>query len=55
MVSTVPNPRIETSDVGLVSCSRLGLDELHIIDGQTISLAATDVMTANVRAQQVAS
>ena len=55
MVSTVPNPRIETSDVGLVSCSRLGLDELHIIDGQTISLAATDVMTADVRAQQVAS
>jgi len=38
-----------------VTRSALGVDELHIIDQLSLGLSAADEMTANVRAQQVAS
>lgn len=54
-VGVITDPRIETSDVVQVTREALGLDELHIVDRLTIGLGASDVMTAKVRAQQVAT
>ena len=53
--SLLTDPRLETSDVVQVTRSALGVDELHIIDQLSLGLSAADEMTANVRAQQVAS
>jgi hypothetical protein len=50
-VTCLIDARRETSDVVQVNVSTLGIDQLHIVDEMTIGLAATDVMTASIRAQ----
>lgn len=53
--SAVPDPRLECSDVVHIVDSRLGLDDLHIIDSLSIGLGADGEMSAGCRASQVAS
>lgn len=53
--SAVPDPRLECSDVVRIVRSRLGIDELHIIDSLSISLGADGGMSGRSRASQEAS
>lgn len=51
----VPDPRLECSDVVLLTREVLGLNTLHIIDTLTIGLGADSSMSGTTRTQQEAS